>query len=66
MNTGDWVEKIGGDYDLGRTGVVLKVEDNGIGTIIVTVFSGNEIKSWAGHLVRVIGKAPGDQINENR
>ena len=56
MKIGDWVEKVGGDYDLGRIGVVRKIEDDD-GAIVITVFSGNEIKGWSGDLVRVIGKS---------
>jgi hypothetical protein len=58
MKEGDWVKKVGGDYDLSRVGLVLKVQTNDVNTTIVTVYVGNEIKSWAGHLVEVIGHGP--------
>ena len=58
MREGDWIKKVGGDYDLGRVGLVLKVQTNDVNTTIITVYVGNEIKSWAGHLVEVIGQSP--------
>ncbi len=58
MKEGDWVKKVGGDWDVGKAGIVLKVQENGAGTLLVTVYVNNEIKSWAGHLVQVISEGP--------
>lgn len=57
MKIGDWVRKAGGDFDVGRVGVILKIA-SGDDISIITVYTGNEIKSWAGHLVEVISAAP--------
>jgi len=57
MKVGDWVRKAGGDFDVGRVGVILKIA-SGNDISIITVYTGNEIKSWAGHLVEVISAAP--------
>ena len=57
MKAGDIVKKISGDWDVGKVGYVLKVESNGIGTTIVTVVVGTDIKSWSSNLVAVISEA---------
>ena len=57
MKSGDIVKKIGGDWDIGEIGYVLKVEANGIGTTIVTVVVGTKIKAWSKNLVKVISES---------
>ena len=56
MKAGDIVKKIGGDWDVGKVGYVLKVESNGIGTTLVTVVVGRDIKAWSKNLVQVISE----------
>ena len=60
MKQGDLVEKFAGDWGVGQIGTVLKVSTNGVGTALVTVFVGNEIKTWSMNFVKVISRCQKD------
>ena len=57
MKTGDIVQKIGGDWDVGKIGYVLKIKSDGVGTTIVTVVVGAELKTWSANFVKVISES---------
>ena len=46
LDFGDLVLKNNGASDLGSIGLVLSVDENGLGTIIVRVYHAGSIKNW--------------------
>ena len=54
MTPGDIVKKVTGDYDLGKTAVILEITENDLGNTTVQVFVDGEIKNWYADYLEVV------------
>jgi len=56
MKIGDLASKVGGDSDVGATGIIIEIITNDVGNTVVTVLCGKKIRRWYSEFIEVVSE----------